>query len=598
MKVALLVAASLLVNLVAADVYLHNPRGGNDRLDESNDDRTNGNRLWDSQNNDRGGYNVGIAPMAYYEGSQLTIEWTNQHGCGNPKMSCNLVLQYMCSNGNEDDQTIQIRDGSTTGTPTTANFNQQTVPGIYDFGLHEPAANYLACKARNRNGGLFLADQTLNGQDSTFTRQNNNGNNAHGLECPEERDYYPYWHPSPWKDIAVMTDDTSLCSLFQSQSQNVIGKGFCVDSNGDYTAENNPTSCGAAQHTWNTQAAWGIPAPDCRLTPWSRDNHNGNGANGYTNTYNWTIPTHTQEPCINTDSGCNCVLRLRYNISTGDVDGWGFADYTQNAGNSPVKQDDTVMYMGANLTLNINTNQYGRTFQDRSHVWNIRKRPAGVSNLARIFNLNVRGRRGNIVQVYPAVEYDFVPEILNVRVGDYVHFQWTGSNTEPNDAGNGQDQTDRSNIVQISALNLNYPATQDWLNSNTKMFDSDDLANSMAHLDQTNCETAEQIAATGTTDDQNPANCNYLNAASPYWDGGLIKMNNTGTFYYMSTRNNDFTNRGQKAILIVDRVLPVWAIVIVVVGSALFVGSGAVGAAMLYAKSHPHSGVASLFTKL
>lgn len=41
----------------------------------------------------------------------------------------------------------------------------------------------------------------------------------------------------------------------------------------------------------------------------------------------------------------------------------------------------------------------------------------------RIFNLNVRGKRGNIVQVYPAVEYDFVPNTLRASVGDYVHIQ-------------------------------------------------------------------------------------------------------------------------------------------------------------------------------
>ena len=38
---------------------MHMPRGGNDRLNENGTGRANGNRLWDSQNNNLGGYNVG-----------------------------------------------------------------------------------------------------------------------------------------------------------------------------------------------------------------------------------------------------------------------------------------------------------------------------------------------------------------------------------------------------------------------------------------------------------------------------------------------------------------------------------------------------------
>ena len=58
----------------------------------------------------------------------------------------------------------------------------------------------------------------------------------------------------------------------------------------------------------------------------------------------------------------------------------------------------------------------------RSHTFAVRPRPSDLKGV-KIHNLNVRGKRGNIVQVYPGVEYDFVPNTMFVKDGEYIHFQ-------------------------------------------------------------------------------------------------------------------------------------------------------------------------------
>ena len=39
-------------------------------------------------------------------------------------------------------------------------------------------------------------------------------NNRHGLECPEERDYYPYWHPTPWHLDSDLTRDAPMVDTY------------------------------------------------------------------------------------------------------------------------------------------------------------------------------------------------------------------------------------------------------------------------------------------------------------------------------------------------------------------------------------------------
>jgi len=507
---------------VAADTYMHNMRGSNNRLNENNQNRDNANRLFDSQNNNQGGYNVGDTNtqngqgvMEYYSSSILSIEWTNQHGGNNPNLNAAILLQYMCNDVTGQYDNSGLRDGTSTNRVNGDNA---------DSGRHETASYYSDCNTRSRNKGLFLADQTLNGDTAIYTRQNTNGD-QHGYECPEEREYYPYWHPSPWTDIAVITSDPSRCVYYSQHSQNVVPVNYCSDPQ-----YNNAVDCATGGATWQAFAPKGVPAPECVELGWSRDNHLGNTVGGETLKYNWTIPGVALVGGLYPE----CVLRLRYNISTGDYDGWNtFANL--NGAKSPVKENPTVNFglsdRVVSVQLALNTDQYGRTFQDRSHKFRIVPRPA-AAGAGMIYNLNVRGRRGNIVQTYPAVEYDFVPDRLVVSSMDWVHVQWTGSLNTPDGAGQGAGSTDRSNIVQILSPMHNYPIPMD----QQSLFDR---------------AVAENLATVGvgsTIDDE-------LDNAPAYYNADLVKFGGSagkaGAYIFMCSRNNNFTNRSQKGKVIV-----------------------------------------------
>ncbi|XP_064604895.1 protein DD3-3-like isoform X2 [Liolophura sinensis] len=563
-------------------------RGSNNRLNEQGRKRNNANRLFDSQNNDRGGYNVGN--LYYYAGSKLSIEWTNQHSCNAPNSHCELIIQYMC-----DDL---LRDGLTT---KTIPINQEQCANNdcntdRSYGMHEDYDNYLKCQTTQRNLGLFVADQKLNSQKATSTRQNPGGTRR-GYECPEERDYYPYWRSSPWKDIVVMTNDPRRCDFYKSESQNVKSKWECVLPELVMAVNKRqlllPTTkseceafCYPSGHRdcvngeWREMPSHGLPPPDCRETELSRDNHLGNGVDGHPNLYNWTVPDI---------EGKSCVMRIRYNISTDDYNPWNTDSSLNAERNQPSKVDFSGRYefstqteaeergyvfennplvklfsdpeLDFDLQLAINTAQFGRVFQDRSHAFQIRRRPEELQGSV-IHNLNVRGKRGNIVQVYPAVEYDFVPNDLEVAEGDYIHFQWTGSNTNPpNNEGQGRAGTDRSNVVLLNAQV--YPEGSGSQYGPGQMHGHYGT-NYPSHIDNTTLlglgpEDLENLAFLYSN--QFGGDMSELDDAGTYFDLTPKKVTIAGTYNYMSTRNNNFSNRDHKGrILAYDYLVTLAAI--------------------------------------
>ena len=295
------------------------------------------------------------------------------------------------------------------------------------------------------------------------------------------------------------------------------------------------------------------------------------------------------------NSFAKCVLRIRYNISTDDFSPYT-TDFSSNGALSPVltnQQVDIGAPLGLPLQLLLNTAQTARTFQDRSHVFFIGPRPAQWLNRT-IYNLSVRGRRCNIVECYPAVEFDFTPSnlVLNATAGDLLHVQWTGSNTDNNngnggdgetgDTGQGQDGTDRSNLVQLQRYGGNYPIAYDLQQDN--MISRSNCYTYQASVYGDSTAQPEPFTGSMTTAD---INCALFLWSSGYWltqaqvqagaaptaqtQNGLVNMNNAPpsliggvlldysdsqltnatTYPYFCSRNNAFSNRAQKGVITV-----------------------------------------------
>jgi len=652
-----------LVTACIADCYMHMPKGSNNRLNEKSANRANANRVFDSQNNNRGGYNVGDMhktdgfnanngyatddqmynyanndPLSnngntgkvqfeesFLEGSNLHFTHTIQHGCGNTKNNCNIVVEYTCDtfpqdtqnivNGGSgydyDAQRVQLKNGLNTGTsqdPGNINNVQNTFTTNRNNnrGVMESEEFYAFAKARDRNQGLFTADQKLQGNSQIYTRQNPGGTRR-GLEVPEERDYFPWWYPSIWRPLFIWHNNVTECDIeMASKSQAVETKWQCIPAQNfqqnnvqDTVNSKTQTECEANNGVWKGHK-FNMPKPACIQADWSQVNNLGNVENteggGLPRTHDFVLPTIQQlenagchiytmngaaNSNINGVKKARVVFRTRYNMTTADYDPYNTDAHCNQDNNnevqSPVQQNPTVDvgHKMQGLRLAINTAQTGRTFQDRSHVVSIVERPNQLAN-KKILNVNVQGKRGNIVQTFPAVEYDFWPRVAKVKTGECMAFMWTGSNTHNNgnpagdgqagDAGEGRGGSDRSNLIQLKAKEETYPIPLDKFGSIAGVedfFSNSDCYQTIggatwntgtsAGAGVANKDSQAYLLSGGYYNTIAEINGNTKETLDPLLDNVSASMRSitccpktTGTSFFTSTRNNNFSNRDQK----------------------------------------------------
>ena len=433
-----------------------------------------------------------------------------------------------------------------------------------------------------------------------YDRCDPNAQNRHGMECSSERQQWPDSSISPWVDVAYFTDDAkNKCtsdiellnqrqffecveyydganqlrrhkSIHQSEEECTLNGGDWLgfykvgDILDDIASEDECLGLngGKKDYVWGRPMSWKDVAEDklsaetcivmparteCLEAPNTRSGYLGNVDNSRnTPRFQWALPNHVEDK--------KCVFRIRYIISVPDDD---------------IVRGDNIHYLDNNndgLSLAPTANRV--VFEDRSHIFKLLQRPAEIPDDLMIHNLVVRGKRGNIVQTFPAVEYDFVPNRLTIPQGEAIHVQWTGSNRHNNqspggdgqtgDAGEGRGGTDRNNFIQLIDRKTNLVAPDhmhtlfdnaQWVWSSHDMGDSDNhgfnLALSMATSGYYQCETNDECARSfdNTLQDQ-------LNNAPASYHGNIF-VPSQGEYHYKCMRNDNFSNRSQKGTITV-----------------------------------------------
>jgi len=504
----------------------------------------------------------------------------------NPRNKCggawrnNIYLTFTPSE-NGDDETQQEKT------------DRRSVSLDKDIGLQESWEFFDRCNNQHQEKSTFGA--------------------RYGMECLAERENFPYVDENgaskitPWTDIAYLTDDTTKCTSGLKR-QNQLPHYECVEFHDDekkvrkhWSKHTNQTSCSEADGWWvgfyknddilnktesecedykqeqeklgqkGKKIIWAAPMvwkdvandefkgkaclvlpkeSECLAVPATRSGYLGDTDNSReTPRFQWKLPSF--------ENVKRCIFRIRYMVTPID--------------NSPITHDNNEVMIGGDL-LELAVTPKSTVFEDRSHVFEIVKRPTSIPETLTIHNLVVRGKRGNIVQTFPAVEYDFVPNRLNMNQGEAVHIQWAGSNTHKNgnpagdgqagDAGEGRSGTDRNNFIQLVDRKANLVAPfhnhtlvkgSDWVWSSHEMGKPENkdfnLALSLATSGYYQCNQSTTGVKECAREFDNKLNDQLNNAPASY--GGNVFIPGQGEFHYKCMRNDNFSNRSQKGTIVV-----------------------------------------------
>eukprot|EP00178_Gracilaria_changii_P012998 TRINITY_DN36602_c0_g1_i1.p1 TRINITY_DN36602_c0_g1~~TRINITY_DN36602_c0_g1_i1.p1 ORF type:complete len:365 (-),score=44.46 TRINITY_DN36602_c0_g1_i1:137-1108(-) len=306
----------------------------------------------------------------------------------------------------------------------------------------------------------------------------------------------------------------------------------------------------------------------------------GNSVDGFEQNWNATIPAVT----TNEQDDVRCFARLRYNMTTKSVgpDIYNFDASLNGAGTSPLENDGTVSVGGLDFNIAFNTAQLIRCFQARSWEILVRRRTVDVAGCSGIKNIGQRGKRGNIDQTFPATEYDFVPSHAEVGIGECMHMQFVFTDYEQaGQAGAPPDPVSRGNACQNRG-NLRGNSHPAHINEHT-MFD-----------ENANGDQQSQVIIDACYHDSSGGS---VGDGSAHNDVGPTVQRNAGTYEYMSTRNNAFTNRSQKGSVMVGNRFSIAMIMLIVLASLMLLAGIGFGGSYVYATKNPDSQVASWFHK-